>query len=106
MQDFLALARELAREKRLVVGVFDDPAFAGNENPQDLRLQHIQQTWGARDDVRVVALDAEAIRSYSLLFKGRLDVLVYPYGPLYPMDAPPFYTGQTVAAFLKRAAPC
>jgi hypothetical protein len=102
MQDFLALSRELAREQRLVVGVFDDPAFAGHEIPQDLRLQHIQQTWGAHDDVRVVALDAEAVRSYSLLFKGRLDMLVYPYGPLYPMDAPPFYTGQTVAAFLKR----
>jgi hypothetical protein len=102
MQDFAVLARELAREQRLVVGVLEEPAFAGHETPRDLRLQHFQATWGARADVRIVPLDAEAARSYSLLFKGRMDVLVYPYGPLYPMDAPPFYTGQTISAFLKR----
>lgn len=102
MQDFLALARELAREQRTVIGVFADPAFSGYETPQDLRPEHFLQTWGQRADVRVVLLDAEAVRSYSLLFKGRLDILVYPYGERYPMDAPPFYTGQTLQAFLKR----
>ncbi len=102
MQDFLALARELAHEQRTVVGVLADAAFVGYETPQDLRPEHFLEIWGKQKDVRVVLLDAEAIRSYSVLFKGKLDILVYPYGERYPMDAPPFYTGQTLRAFLKR----
>ncbi|MBV9480183.1 MAG: hypothetical protein JO249_05450, partial [Acidobacteria bacterium] len=100
--DFLALARELAQEQRTVIGVFSDPAFANFQTPPSLRAEHFQKIWGARKDLRVELLDKYQIRSYSLLFKGRMDILVYPYGPVYPMDAFPFYTGDTLLGFLKR----
>ena len=92
-KDFQVLARELAKEKRTVVGVFHDPTFAGREIPASLHAESFQKTWGARDDIRVVLLDKEQVRSYSILFKGRMDILVYPYGPLYPMDSFSLFTG-------------
>jgi hypothetical protein len=101
-KDFLVLARELAKEKRTVVGVFHDPAFAGREIPASLHPEDFQKTWGASKDIRVVLLDKDQVRSYSLLFRGRMDVLVYPYGPLYPMDAFNLFSGDTVTGFLKR----
>jgi len=101
-KDFLVLARELAKEKRTVVGVFRDPAFAGREIPPSLRPENFQKTWGTRDDIRVVFLDKDQVRSYSILFKGRMDILVYPYGPLYPMDSFSLFSGDTITHFLKR----
>jgi hypothetical protein len=101
-KDFLVLARELAKEKRTVVGVFRDPVFAGREVPASLHPEDFQKTWGRRDDIRVVFLDKEQIRSYSILFKGRMDILVYPYGPLYPMDSFSLFSGDTITHFLKR----
>ena len=101
-KDFLALARELAKEKRTVVGAFHDTAYAGREIPANLRPENFQQTWGTRKDIRIVILDNYQIRSYSILYKGRTDILVHPYGPLYPMDAFPALSGDTVAQFLKR----
>jgi hypothetical protein len=101
-KDFLVLARELAKEKRTVVGVFRDPAFAGREVPASLHPEYFQKIWGRRDDTRVVFLDKEQIRSYSILFKGRMDILVYPYGPLYPMDSFSLFSGDTITHFLKR----
>lgn len=100
--DFLALAQELAKEKRTVVGVFHDTAYAGREIPASLHPENFQKTWGARNDVRVVILDKYQIRSYSILFKGRMDILVYPYGPLYPMENFLYSAGDMVAHFLKR----
>ena len=99
--DFLVLARELAKEKRTVVGVFHDPAYDGRETPASLRPENFLQTWGARKDVRIVPLDKYQVRSYSILFKGRMDILVYPYGPLYPMDSYSLFSGDTLTHFLK-----
>lgn len=84
------------------MGVFRDPAFAVREIPASLHPEDFQKTWGRRDDIRVVFLDKEHIRSYSILFKGRMDILVYPYGPLYPMDSFPLFSGDTIKHFLKR----
>src|SRR5262245_58126715 len=58
-EDFLILARQLAREKRTVVGLFHDAAFAGREIPPSLRPEDLQKAWGARDDIRVVLLDKD-----------------------------------------------
>jgi len=101
-KDFLVLARELAKERRTVVGLFHDPAFAGREIPPSLRPENFHKTWGTRDDIRLVLLDKYQVRSYSILFKGRMDILVYPYGPLYPMDSFSLFSGDTVTHFLKR----
>jgi hypothetical protein len=100
-KDFLVLARELAKEKRTVIGVFHDAAYAGREVPASLRPENFEQTWGARKDVRVVVLDKDQMRSYSILFKGRMDILVYPYGPLYPMDSFSLFSGDTLTHFLR-----
>ena len=100
--DFVALARELAAEKRTVIGVLREPNFAGREVPASLRPEHFQEVWGSRKDVRVVLLDKDQIRSYSILFKGRMDVLVYPYGSLYPMDSFSLFTGDALTHFLGR----
>jgi hypothetical protein len=86
----------------LVIGVLSDPLLAAFATPSQLKIADFQQTWGAMPNVRVVALDRYQIRSYATLFEGQLDVLVYPYGPAYPMDAAPFYTGDSVLGFLKR----
>lgn len=100
--DFLSLARELAQEHRTVIGVFSDPTFDGRHVPSNLRAEHFQRIWGARKDVRIELLDKYQVRSYSILFKGRMDVLVYPYGSLYPMDAFPYFSGDTLLSFMKR----
>lgn len=97
-----ALARELSKEKRTVIGVFRDPAFAGHEVPASLRPEHFQEVWGARKNVRVVFLDKDQIRDYFILFKSRMDILVYPYGELYPMDVFPVFSGAAMNNYLKR----
>lgn len=99
---FLELARELASYGGVVVGIMDDPRFAGQETPRALRYRHFVETWGSLPDVRVLSLDADQIRSHSLLFKGSLDVLVFPYGGVYPMEAYRLYSGQSFDYFLKR----
>ncbi len=101
-ENLCGLAQELAGEKRTVIGVFRDPVFAGHEVPASLRPEHFQQVWGARKDLRVVFLDKVQVNSYSILFKGRMDILVYPYGEMYPMDMFPVFSGSTVTHFLKR----
>jgi len=99
---FSKLATELAKEKRIVIGVFCDSVFSGEEVPQSLCPQLFQEQWGSNPDVRVVFLDANQIRSYSILFEGKMDILVYPYGGTYPMDAYGFYSGQTYNHFIKK----
>lgn len=100
--DFSALANELAREERMVVGVLYDPIFKGRETPASLTPQHFQESWGKNPDVRVVLLNANQIRSYSILFTGKMDLLVFPYGAIYPMDAWGFYSAQTYRHFIKK----
>jgi hypothetical protein len=100
--DFSRTAQTLKQESGLVVGVLSDPIFSGHETPQTLTIEAFRNTWGTKKNVRIVALNKYEIRSFSILFRGHLDVLVYPYGPFYPMDAFPFYTGDTVNGFLKR----
>ena len=96
------IARKMKEEKGIVVGVLNDPAFARYATPPALRFEDFRDTWGALPGVRVVPLDKNAVRSFSVLFRGHLDILVYPYGSAYPMDAFPFYTGDSVLGFLKR----
>jgi hypothetical protein len=100
--DFAGTARRLKQEKGMVVGVLDDPIFSGQQIPKTLGLESFRKTWGSKPNVLVVPLNKEEVRSFSILFRGHLDVLVYPYGPLYPMDAFPFYTGDAVTGFLRR----
>ena len=35
-----------------------------------------------------------------------MDILVYPYGSLYPMDSFPFFSGDTLTHFLGRGRGC
>ncbi|HEY0828586.1 MAG TPA: hypothetical protein VGE40_10855 [Bacilli bacterium] len=96
------LASELKRHQGIVVGVLQDLAYTGHETPADLRFEHFLNTWGAIPGVLVVPLDANQIRSYSILFQGKMDVLVFPYGSIFPMDALNLYSAQTFNQFLKR----
>jgi len=98
---YAELARELAAHDGLVVGVMSDPRFAGREVPGGLRFEHIAAIWGTIPGVRVVPLDADQIRSHAILFKGRMDILVFPYGSVYPMEAYGFYSGQSFNYFLR-----
>ena len=82
--------------------MLSDSTFRGHETPRSLRPEDFQTTWGTRNDIRVVFLDKYQVRSYSILFKGRMDILVYPYGPLYPMDSFSLFSGDTLTHFLKR----
>ncbi len=100
--DFVAIAQNLTQKRGIVVGILDDPAFSGQQIPKMLSIESFRETWGAKPDVQIVALNKYQIRSFSILFRSHLDILVYPYGPLYPMDAFPIYTGDTVLGFLKR----
>ena len=95
------LAQELKDFPGWVIGVLHDPVYAGRETPAGLRFEHFAAAW-SRPDVKVVPLNAHQIRSYEVLFKGRLDVLVFPYGSVYPMDAFGTYSGHTFNQFLKR----
>lgn len=99
---FSELASELSRFNGTVVGVLSDPVYAGYETPAGLGFDHITATWGSYPDVRVVPLDANQIRSYEILFKGKMDILVFPYGGIYPMDAFGLYSGLTFQQFMKR----
>lgn len=96
------LSAELAKEKRTVIGILCDTVFNGKETPQTLSPQHLQKLWSSNPDVRVVLLDVNQIRSYSILFEGKMDILVYPYGAIYPMDAYGFYSAQTYSHFIKK----
>ena len=100
--DSLKTAQKLKADKGIVVGVLNDPALARYATPSMLRFEHFRDTWGRLPDVHVIPLDKNEIRSYSVLFRSQLDILVYPYGSTYPMDAFPIYTGDSVLGFLKR----
>jgi len=95
-------AEALRRRKGIVVGVLDDSRLGTPPMPATLTWEHFRDAWGALPDVHVVPLDRDQIRSYSILFRGHMDVLVYRYGPTYPMDAAPYYTGDALGGFLKR----
>jgi len=101
-QSYSKLAKELAKEKRTVIGILCDTVFNGKETPQSLSPQHIQKLWNTNPDVRAVLLDVNQIRSYSILFEGKMDILVYPYGGIYPMDAFGFYSSQAYTNFVKK----
>jgi hypothetical protein len=101
--DLRKVAAALRRQKGIVVGVLDDSRLGHAPVPSTLTWQHFRDTWGALPDVHVVPLTRDAIRSYSVLFKGKMDILVYRYGPTYPMDAPGYYTGDSLLGFLKRS---
>jgi len=96
------LARELSAHNGIVVGVMNDPRFAGQEVPPGLRFEPIATAWETIPGVRVVSLDADQIRSHAILFKGKMDILVYPYGSVYPMDAYSLFSGQTFNYFLRQ----
>lgn len=74
-----------------MIGVFWDSVFSGQQTPPNLSFEDFARTWGCKPGVRVVPLDAHQIRSYTLLFKGKMDVLVFPYGSVFPMDAYQLY---------------
>lgn len=99
---FSAEAEELCKKDGLVIGIFQDSHFAGREMPQNLRLRHFEDTWGKQPGVHIIPLDVNQIRSYSILFKGKMDILVFPYGSIFPMDAWGLYSGQTFGHFLKK----
>ena len=99
---YSVLASELAKEKRIVIGILYDTVFNGKEIPKSLTPQHLQKLWSTNPDVRVVLLDVNQIRSYSILFEGKMDILVYPYGGIYPMDAWGLYSAQTYTHFIKK----
>jgi len=96
------LARELKQHTGWVVGVFYDPVFAGLETPTNLRFEHFADTWGRLPNVKVVPLDVNQIHSYEILFKGKMDILIFPYGSVFPMDAEGAYSGQTFNYFLRQ----
>src|SRR5579859_1178957 len=96
------LARELKQFPGWVIGVLHDPVYAGLETPASLRYEHIAAAWAGRPEVKVVPLDANQVRSYEILFKGKMDVLMFPYGSVYPMDAFGVYSGHTFNHFLRR----
>lgn len=97
---FAELARELAQETRTVVGVLRDSVFEGLQTPSGLSAEQIERVWGERDDVRVVRLDVNQIRSHAILFLGKLDILVLPYGGIYPMENPGVFSGMAFHRFL------
>jgi hypothetical protein len=99
---YLEFARKLSLHQGTVVGVFWDASFKGMEVPKGLRLADIADTWGSLPGVWVVPLDVYQIRSYTILFKGKMDILVFPYGSVFPMDAMHLYTAQTFNQYLKR----
>ncbi|MHB1459731.1 MAG: glycoside hydrolase 5 family protein [Armatimonadota bacterium] len=99
---FSELARELRAFDGIVVGVLCDAVYAGHETPSELQFEHIAASWGRYPGVRVVPLNANQIRSYEILFNGKMDILVFPYGGVYPMDAFGLYSGLTFQQFLKR----
>src|SRR5262249_54710447 len=101
-RSYSALARELKQFPGWVIGVLHDPAYAGLETPASLRFEDIAAAWGGQPDVKAVALDANEIRSYEILFNGKMDVLVFPYGSVFPMDAYGVYSGHTFNHFLRR----
>ena len=100
--DFTETARTLKGADGFVVGILNDPIFSGHENPPTLNLAGFRDTWGAKSNVKIVPLNKYEIRSFSILFRGHLDLLVYPYGSFYPMDAFPIYTGDVFSGFLRR----
>ena len=99
--DYACLAAELAAFDGLVVAVMNDSRFAGQEVPAGLRFRHFHAAWSG-PGIRVVALDADQIRAHAIVFKGGIDILVYPYGGVYPMEAFKYYSGQSFQYFLRR----
>ena len=100
--DYAELGRQLAALDGLVVGVMHDERFAAHRMPADLTFEQLVGVWGARPNVSVVALDYDQMRSHAVIFKGNVDVLVYPYAGIYPMEAYEIYSGQSFNYFLRR----
>jgi len=96
------VAASLRQRKGIVVGVLDDSRLKHDAVPASLGWEHFRDTWGTQPGVHVLPLDLDEVRSYSILFRGKLDIIVYRYGPTYPMGAPGFYTGDSILGFLKR----
>ncbi|HOV68777.1 MAG TPA: hypothetical protein PLZ84_00455, partial [Clostridia bacterium] len=102
VSSFSELAEELASFPGVVAGVFWDSHFEGKETPEGFTYAQIKSAWESLGNVRVVPLDVNQIRSYSILFKGKMDILVFPYGSIFPMDAVGFYTSQTFMHYIRR----
>ena len=102
-QEYSLLIQKLEREAdKTVIGVFWDGRFEGQETPEDLRFLHFLETWGADPDTVIVPLDANQVRSYSVIAEAPFDILVFPYGPVYPMDAVHTYSGESFRHFVKK----
>lgn len=103
--EYALLARAINREAAMgktVIGVFWDKCFEGQETPQDLEYKHFLETWGKNPDVYIVPLDANQVRSYSIISEAQVDILVFPYGAAYPMDAINTYSGESFRHFIKK----
>ena len=103
--EFSGLAEALIRQKKMgktIIGVLDDRAFDGKEIPADLSLKHITDTWGQDPDISLTPLDANQIRSYSIIYKAAVDILVFPYGSIFPMDAYPLFSAQWLMYFIEK----
>jgi hypothetical protein len=103
--EFSLLAEEInkqASKGKIIVGIFRDKAFAGKEVPRGLEYRHFLETWGKNPNVFIVPLDANQIRSYSIIEKAHIDILVFPYGSVIPMDAYRFYSAQWLNRFMRK----
>ena len=101
---FARLADEINRQAshgKIVIGIFVDGAFAGRETPANLRYEHFLETWGRRDNVFIIPLDADQIRSYRIML-AHIDVLVFPYESVIPMDAYGLYSGSWFNHFIEK----
>lgn len=91
-----------AQQSNVVIGVFRDKHFEGKEVPAGLRPEHFMEAWRSLPNVKMVYLDIDEIRSYSAIFKNQMDILIFPYGGYYPMEAYGYYSGQSFNYFLKK----
>ncbi|MCL2362677.1 MAG: glycoside hydrolase family 5 protein [Defluviitaleaceae bacterium] len=92
--------RGVKAEGGTVVGVLWDSIYEGLEVPKGITFQHFVDTWGAYPRVTVIPLDANQIRSYEVIESG-IDILVFPYGSIIPMDAFYMYSGQYFNKYLE-----
>lgn len=100
--DFSFVEKTQAQSDSVVVGIFRDPNFKGLEVPASLQPELIGAAFQAVPNVKVVYLDVNQVRYFSTIFKEQMDVLVYPYGGYYPMEAFGYYSGQSFNYFLRK----
>lgn len=100
--EFSLLAEEINQKSGVVVGVFWDDAYKGQEVPAGLNIKHFFNTWGTYPNVTVIPLDSNQIRSYSLIEKAKIDILIFPYGEIFPMDAFGLYSSLSFQHFIKK----